>query len=542
MADTTGQTYTGGSSSLFTGTPLPATSYTQSTSETPKWLQDAIYNQIQRATQIANVGYEPYNLPRTAQLSPLQQQAYQGVVANQGVWQPGMEQAQQGILDLSKQGTAAQLQAAQQPYLRPDLVGKGLEAGQSLFDKASQLDMVGAASPYLKEAASMSAIKAAQPYLTKAAAQDIVGAAQPFLSQAGQTTAQSLSERALTAAAPYLQAAGATSVQNVGQYMSPYQQNVLDVIARQGAKNLQENILPQIGEAFIKSGQFGSSRMGDITSRAIRDTQKSILDAQAAAAQQGYQQALGASQADLARQAALAGTVGQISGADLARILSGGSQYGALAQTAGGLTAQQAQNLANIGQQFGGLTAQQAANLLNVGQTTGQLTSQQMQNLTNIGQTFGSLTGQQMQNLGALGQMQTQAGQAQQQFGLGAAQAAQGASSQDLARQQSALSQFANLQQMQQGMRTADIAALESAGQQQQAQQQREFDAAYQQSQEPLAYAKSQMDWLNAQIRGMAPSVPTIGTSKETSVGQQYAPSALATVASVLSAAKGLNP
>ena len=60
--------------------------------------------------------------------------------------------------------------------------------------------------------------------------------------------------------------------------------------------------------------------------------------------------ALGAAQADLARQAQLAGTVGSISGADLSRVLQGAQQYGNLGQTAGQLTSAQQGTLANIGQ------------------------------------------------------------------------------------------------------------------------------------------------------------------------------------------------
>ena len=509
--------------SLFQGDPQKATSYTTSSSETPKWMQDAIYNQIQVAQNIANTPFQAYDMPRVAELSPLQQQAYRQVQANQGFYQGDLDKAQSGMYDFSSKGTADQLGQQQAPYLRQDLVGSNLDAGQQLFGRAGQMDIVGAAQPLLNRAASMDIVGAAQPLLNRAASQDIVGAAQPYMQQAGQTTAQSLAERALTAANPYLQASAQSAASKVGEYMSPYQQGVLDVIARQGARNLQENILPGVSDAFIKAGQFGSSRMGEFGSRAVRDTQKAILDAQAQAAQQGYGQALQASQADLARQAQLAGTVGSISGADLSRILQGGSQYGNLAQTAGQLTGQQAQVLANLGQ------------------TTGQLTGQQMQQLANLGQTAGQLTSQQMQNLASLGQAQTQAGQAQQQFGLQAAQAEQQARAADYQRQMSALSQFAAMQQQEQAMRAADVAALETAGQSQQAQQQRQLDAAYQQFQEQQLYPKQQMDWLSTQIRGMAPITPQTVTQSGQTTGATYSASPLSQLAAGVYAYKGLD-
>ena len=407
--------------SLFQGTPQTATSYATSSTETPKWMQDAIYNQIQVAQNIANTPYQAYDLPTVAELSPLQQRAYADVVANQGFWKETMGKAQAGMEGFSSKETADRLRADQANYLRQDLVNKGLDAGQNLFG------------------------------------------------QAGATTAESLSERALAAANPYLQAASQTAASQVGQYMNPYQTGVMDVIAKQGARNLTENIMPGVSDAFIRAGQFGSSRMGDMGSRAIRDTQEAILSQQAQAAQQGYGQALGAAQTDLARQGQLAGTVGSISGADLSRILQGGSQYG------------------------------------------------------------------------QLGQMQTQAGQQQQQFGLGAVSTAQQAQAQDYQRQMAALQQMAAMVQQEQGMRAADVAALESAGAAMQGQQQRQLDAAKGQFMEQQLYPKQQMDWLNTQIRGMAPITPQTQTSSSTTTGATYNPSPLSQLATGLYTYKGLT-
>jgi len=474
---------------LFQGDPQLASSYVTTTSESPKWMQDAIYNQIQLATNVANTPMAAYDMPRVAELSPLQQQAYRQVKDNQGFYQGDIDKAQSGMYDFSSKGTSGQLTNAQNPYLRQDLVGSNLQSGQQLFGRAGQMDAVGAAQPYLNRAASM----------------DITGAASPYMAQAGSTTAQALADRALTAANPYLQAAAQSSAGRVGDYTSPYQEGVLDVIARQGGRNLRENIMPNIGEAFIKAGQFGSSRMGEMGARAARDTQEAVLNAQAQAAQQGYGQSLGAAQADLARQAGLAGTVGSISGADLSRILQGGSQYGNLAQT------------------------------------SGQLTGQQMQQLLAMGQTSGQLTGQQMQQLAALGQAQTGAGQAQQQFGLSAAQAQQQAQAADYQRQMAALNQFAQMQQQEQGMRASDVAALEAAGQAQQGQKQRELDMSYQQFKDQQLQLKQQMDWLNTQRRGMAPITPQVGTQAKTSTGETYSPSILSQLAAGAFAVKGLG-
>jgi len=167
-------------------------------------------------------------------------------------------------------------------------------------------------------------------------------AANPYLNQAQSTTAQALADKALNAANPYFSRAAQTSVSDIDQYMNPYQQNVLDTIAKQGSRNLTENLLPGVSDSFIKAGQFGSRGMGEFGSRALRDTQEAILNQQAPLAAQGYESALRASAADKQRQASLGQSVGSISGADLSRVLQGGSQYGQLGQTAGQLTGQDA--------------------------------------------------------------------------------------------------------------------------------------------------------------------------------------------------------
>lgn len=440
---------------LFQGSPQQATSYVKTSQDYPKWMQDAIYNQVQVAQNVANKPFQPYEMPRVAELSPLQQQAYSQVQQNAGAWKPEMDFASQGMQGFSSKGTADQLRSDQGQYLRQGDVASNLNAANGL----------------LNESAGMSPFAAANPYLT----------------QSQQTTAQALADRALNAANPYLQAASQSAAANVGAYMSPYQQGVMDVIAKQGARNLSENLMPNVSDAFIRAGQFGSSRMGEFGSRALRDTQEGILNQQAQLANQGYNQAMGATQADLARQAQLAGTVGSISGADLSRILQGAGQY------------------------------------QNIGQTAGQLTSQEMQNLANLGQLRAGM------------------GQAQQQFGLNAAQAAQAAQAADYQRQMSALTNVANMAQQAQGLRAADVAALESAGAAQQAQQQKQLDSSYQQFMEEQLYPKQQADWLSTQIRGLAPITPQTSAQSTQTTGATYSPSPLSQLASGVFAYKGLT-
>jgi hypothetical protein len=138
--------------SLFQGTPQTATSYTTSTTETPKWMQDAIYNQIQIAQNIANRPFEAYEMPTVAELSPLQQQAYQKVQENVDFWKPTMGKAVAGMEGFSTKGTADQLREEQARYLRQDLVNRNLDTGQQLFGRAAGMDIVGAAQPFMQQA------------------------------------------------------------------------------------------------------------------------------------------------------------------------------------------------------------------------------------------------------------------------------------------------------------------------------------------------------------------------------------------------------
>jgi hypothetical protein len=192
--------------SLFSGVPVNAPSYSKSTTETPQWMQDAIYNQVQWAQNLAATPYQTYGLPTVAELSPLQQQSIDTIQADVGTWKPALASAQAGTQNLS----------------------------------------------------------------------------------------------------------GATSVGNVSQYLSPYTTAVTDQIAKLGARNLSEKFLPEVSDAFIRAGQFGSSRMGDFGARALRDVGENVLGQQSSTLQSGYAQALGAAQADLVRQQSALGQMSDL--------------------------------------------------------------------------------------------------------------------------------------------------------------------------------------------------------------------------------------
>jgi hypothetical protein len=406
-------------------------------------LQDAIKSQVATATTVAATPYQAYTGPNVAGFTEAQKDAQRLVAQNVGQWQAGLSKAIGGLDSLSGKGTADQLSAQQNTYLNPQLSQQQLRAGRDFINRAGALDVVGAANPYM--------------------------------SQAGSTVGRALSGNSIDAASPYLQAASQTSAQGVGQYMNPYTDYVTDQIAKLGTRNLTENLLPGMSDAFIKAGQFGGSRMGEFGSRALRDTQESILGQQSTALQQGYGQALTASQSDLARQGQLATLMGNLSGSDLSRTLQGATQYG---------------NLAN---------------------SASDQESKQMQNLT------------------SLGQVSSTAGQAQQQAGLQSAQQVATAQAGDYTRQQSVINQMAQMEKDAQSLRVQDANSLMTMGNQQQGLQQARNDASRADWDAQQSYDKGQADWLAQQLQLAGRGAATTATG---SVNNQGVSSGLTQLAS----------
>jgi len=301
--------------SIFQGTPQSASTYSSSTTETPKWMQDAIYNQVNWSQNIANKPFESYSLPTVAELSPMQQQAYTGISNAQGDYKNNFAAAQQGMAGMAGIPTI--------PATNTSAASNQATNNQVIDDGLLTIDQ-----GYLNQAANMNAGNSANANLQAGTVSSGLNAANGNGNVVAPTPQTG---GALYAANPYLQQAGDTSVSNVSTYMNPYQTNVMDALAQQGARNLTENILPGVSDSFIKAGQFGSRNMGEFGSRALRDTQESILRQQAPLMQQGYSQAMQASAADKARQAGLAGTVGGISTSDLGRQFSALQSVGDMA-------------------------------------------------------------------------------------------------------------------------------------------------------------------------------------------------------------------
>jgi hypothetical protein len=172
---------------------------------------------------------------------------------------------------------------------------------------------------------------------------------QPLFNQAtGVAQSAVNAPGALNTAQPFLNAAGQTSVSNIGQYMNPYNDAVINRIGELGTRNLTENLLPAVEGRYIQAGQLGygdrnglggtPSGMMTETARALRDTSADILGQQTAALQQGYTQAAGLAGTDLSRFGNLAGTAGGLAQTQQEQQLAASgalSNLGAQAQTLG---------------------------------------------------------------------------------------------------------------------------------------------------------------------------------------------------------------
>lgn len=73
------------------------------------------------------------------------------------------------------------------------------------------------------------------------------------------------------------------------QFFNPYVDQVVNRIGDLGARNLSEKLLPAVNDTFTNAGQFGSSRHGDFTNRAVRDTQEAVLGQQSSALASGFE-------------------------------------------------------------------------------------------------------------------------------------------------------------------------------------------------------------------------------------------------------------
>lgn len=439
----------------------------------PTWYTNYAQDIIANQQAVANRPYTAYDAPRIAGFNDVQRVGQAATIGAAGSYAP--------ILNTAVGATA-------------DTLGRStLDTVAPLLNAAAQdrtagaLEGFGTANKLAAAAAGSNAAGGATPYFQQSAGYDLWGKPSPFWNQSATYTGQSTDPMAIAMADPYMQEAGRTSVSNIDDYMNPYTDSVVRGFGDVAARNLRE-LLPQLEGRYIGSGQFaGRGANGTFTPtglntdslRAMRDILDTTGQQQMAALQQGYTQALNTRQGDLARQAQLA------------------QQAGALGQAQQGALAQAGQQFNAIGQNIAGLGQAQQGNLTTIGSQMGQLGVAQQQ----AQQAAANLAAQTANQQGQLAQ-------GQQNIQLQTAQQAAVAQQNDLLRQLAAAQQLQSQagQTQQQGLTGAT--AITGVGAQQQAFDQANLDLAYKDFQNQQNYPQQQITQSAQTLGAIAPAVP----------------------------------
>lgn len=257
------------------------------------------------------------------------------------------------------------------------------------------------------------------------ATRQAAGSYKPQLAAAEQTVNQAAAMSPTGAAQPYFNASSMATPEVIGAYMNPYVENVTNRMGDLAARQIHEKLMPELGDQFIRAGQYGSTRQQELANRGVRDISEN-------------------------------------------------------------------------------LTSQIGSSLAQAYTTAGQQAQQDLSRLGSLGQAAGTLSASEMQQLGTLGGMQGQLAQREQALGI------QGAG------------------------------ALETIGQTQQQQNQRNLDLAYQDFVNQRDYPKTQLQFLQGIVQGL-PSGGQTQAQSSTSLGQQYSASPLAQLGSAATGALALS-
>ena len=243
-----------------------------------------------------------------------------------------------------------------------------------------------------------------------ALAKENIGVAQPYLQQAGTAITGAAGQASGTYG---YQAPGITSQYQAGsytptagiiqptqmwnqetaqQYMSPYQQSVIDIGKREATRTAGIAGLQDQAKA-TQAGGYGGYRQGIVESEAQRNLQQRLSDIQTQGNQAGYQQA------------------GQMFGADRAAQLAGAQAAQQASQFGYGATesARQAQGQQGIAAQQANAAAQAQAAQIGLG--AGQLGIQAGQGLGALGTTTQKAGAADVASLMGMGEVERQASQ-----------------------------------------------------------------------------------------------------------------------------------
>ncbi len=138
----------------------------------------------------------------------------------------------------------------------------------------------------------------------------MAGGANPAMTQAASNPYQQAAGAQQAAMARVGQGMTQTAAGGMGAYQNPYQQQVIDATLRD-IGGAQQSAMNTLGAQATQAGAFGGSRHGIAEAESNKAFNQQAIDAVSRMRQQGFNTALGASQADLQRQL---GAAGQLAG------------------------------------------------------------------------------------------------------------------------------------------------------------------------------------------------------------------------------------
>lgn len=451
------------------GGQSPPSQQTVTQTNIPDWLKEPTQRMVARGETLSEQPYQAYGGERVAGFTPAQEAAFQQVYNLQAPQEYG--QAGQSIAGAQQFGAAGALQAM--GYQPSQFNQYQLNAPQNI--RASNVYGTG------------------YDAFGAQAAPDVTGTAYDA-AQAGYTQGWNPDAAA--------------------QYMSPYQQAVTDIAKREATSEAQMLNRELAGKA-AKAGAFGGSRFGIEQALLGSRLATNLSDIQTKGSEAAYQTGLSQFNTENAARQAI----------NLAnqQALNQAGQFGATQAQTANLANQQMRQQANLASQQAynealkfGATQDQAAQVANqAARLTASQANQQTQLQTGIQNLSSLLTTQQQQEAArqAGANINLQGAQFGAQTGLQAG------------------TQLANLGTASQQAELNRIQALAATGEQQQALQQQQLNAAYQDYMEQRDWEKNQLGFMSGLLRG---------TPFSTSTTQSATASAPSTQSQLLSAGLGV--
>ena len=462
------------------GQPSAPTNQTVTQTNIPEYARpyvETMLGQAQALTDINQNPYQPYTGQQVAGFSPMQAQAFQNIAGQQTAGQIGeasnlASQVGQTALGAFGQGQQLGQQSLGYGGMGTQYAQTGLQQALSRADEiARQARLYGNyGTEYGGKAAALS--PEAQQFGEQAAGLGMQGLGY------GQAGFGMGARGALAAEQGF--GAGrrfegmATSPEAQAAYMSPYMQNVVDYQKEQALRDY--GIQRQTEQArAVAAGAFGGSRQAVAQAEGNRALQNTLAGIQATGTQKAFEDAQKQMQfgSQLGLQGLQAGYQGLQTGMQGAGMGLQGLGLGIQGQQAGLQGLGQAGQLYGLGMQGAGVGLQSAA-------------AQQ-----GAGQLALAGTGQGLQGAG-IGLQGVQGAVGAGQYGLAG-----------LGQAGSAASTLGALGQTQFGQEMAVNQAMQQAGAQQQALQQRGLDVDYQQYLNSLNYPYKQLGFMSDMLRGL---------------------------------------